>query len=512
MSSRAELRALYVNDPAAFKLSGATPPVVRLFDLEALELIDGPPPKIWSYKDFRGYQRWMSDTIMSLDGVFLAAEMGLGKTAAVLWAIRNLIDLDEIKKVLIVAPLKVADITWPEEIAKWGFARDLTYVVVTGTVEERKIALRQPADIHIINRENVVWLQQFWGRRWPYDMLVYDEASRLKRGSKRTKGTVRADGSKGFKRQSEFGILHKMRWSFKKVVELSGTPSPNGVIDLWGPMFIIDGGKRLGLSRTKFIERWFKYDPYTYKTEPHEWSEKEIMERIDDRFFSLKEADYLEVPPLVLADHWIDLPPKAREMYKRLERDMVLEEFDIEAVNNGVLTNKLLQLANGSLYLEDGSSVRVHEEKLDVLDSIMAEAMGQPVLLGYQFRFDREAIAKRFPYARFFGDGKNDKRDWDAGKIKLLVTHPASAGHGLNLQFGGNIQVWFGLTWSLELYQQFIKRLQRSGQMSDRVFLHRILARRTADEAMVRTLGIKGITQDRITDAVRAQVAGHLHE
>lgn len=504
--NQAEIKKRYALDPAAFALSGDTPPPVRLFDIEALELLDGPPDIIRSYSDFRQYQRWMTSAIVSLPGVFLAAEMGLGKTAATLKAIRMLLDLGEVKKVLIVAPLKVCDLTWPEEIAKWAFARDLTYVVATGDEWDRRIALRQDAEIHIINRENLVWLQQYWGRHWPYDMLVYDEASRLKGGSKRTKGNVRADGTKSRRRISEFGTLRRMRWSFKKVVLLSGTPAPNGLIDLWGPLFIIDLGKRLGTSKTKFEQRWFVKQYNGYKLTPHEWSEGEIMERIDDVFYSLKEADYLEVPPIVPVDHWIDLPPKVREIYKRMERDCVLEEFDAEAVNEGVLTNKLLQLANGSIYGDDGTAHRVHDEKLDVLESIMAEAAGQPVLLGYQFKFDAEAIRKRFPYARFFGENKSDKQDWDKGRIKLLVTHPASAGHGLNLQFGGNIQVWYGLTWSLELYQQFIKRLARSGQMADRVFLHRILARKTADEAMVKTLDIKGVTQDRITDAVKAHV------
>lgn len=478
------------------------------FDLEGLELIHGPPPVILSQADFRGYQRWMARMILRLPAVFLAAEMGLGKTAATLWAIRTLLDIGEVTRVLVVAPLKVAEITWPEEIAKWSFARSLRYSVVTGTHDERVAALRLPADIYIINRENVVWLEKHLGaRRWTFDMLVYDEASRLKGGSKRTKGNVRKDGTQMPKRRSEFGTLNIMRYTFKKVVELSGTPAPNGCIDLWGPMYLIDKGQRLGTSISAFRDRWFKLKRSGYGYEAHDWSEGEIMSRISDVFFSLKEADYLEVPPLVPVDHWVTLPPKAREIYRRMQRQMILPEFDVEAVNNGVLTNKLLQLANGSIYSADGSSVRVHDEKLGALESIIAEAMGQPILLAYEFRFDREAITKRFPFVRWFGDTKNDKRDWDAGRIKVMGTHPASAGHGLNLQLGGNIEVWYGLTWSLELYLQFIKRLARSGQMADRVFLHRILARDTADESMVKLLDVKGITQDRITDAVKADVA-----
>jgi SNF2 family DNA or RNA helicase len=478
--------------------------------LRAQELIYGPPPKIFSFTDFRVYQKWMSKLILMLPAVFLAAEMGLGKTAAVLKAVRQLLDLGEVTKILVVAPVKVADYTWPEEIAKWAFARDLSFSVITGDEDERRIAVRQDVEIHIINRENLVWLQRYWGRHWPYDMLVYDEASRLKQGNKCSKGNVRADGTKSVRRVSEFGTLRKMRWSFKKVVLLSGTPAPNGLIDLWGPIYIIDLGERLGTSKTKFIDRWFSRNKYNYRIEPHDWSEKEIMGRIDDVFYSLKEEDYLSLPPLIPVDHWVDLPPKAMDIYRRMEKDMVLDEFDAEAVNNGVLTNKLLQIANGSVYDAEGKAHRIHDEKLDVLDSIMAEAAGRPVLLAYQFQFDCDAIRKKFPYARFFGEHKDDKRDWDEGKIRLLVTHPASAGHGLNLQFGGNIMVWYGLCWSLELYLQFLKRLHRSGQLADRVFLHRIMARRTVDEAMEKVLTVKGVTQDRIMQAVKAHVEDNL--
>lgn len=510
--SKAEAKALYARDLAAFAETGWPAPSMRLCDLDLIEMIDGPPDVILGYDKFRAYQKWMTEAILNIEGVFLAAEMGLGKTAAVLKAIRMLIDLGEIESVLIIAPIHVANETWPEEIAKWAFARGLTYSVITGDENDRRIAVRRKVDIHIINRENVVWLQKHLGRRWKYDMLVYDEASRLKGASKKTAGNVRQDGTKAAARLSEFGALRRMRFSFKRVVLLSGTPAPNGLTDLWGPIYILDMGKRLGQSKTAFLERWFTYDAYKFKHFPHEWSKGEITERISDVFFALKEADYLTLPPKMTIDHWVDLPPKAREIYRRMARDMSLAEFNVEAVNNGVLTNKLLQIANGSLYVEDGDAVRLHEAKLDALDSIIAEAAGQPILLGYEFKFDVLAIKKRFPFARIFGESSADKRDWDRGRIKLLVTHPASAGHGLNFQFGGNIQVWFGLSWSLELYLQFLKRLHRSGQMADRVFVHRILARKTADEAMVRLLDVKGVTQDMITDAVKATVRKEQHE
>jgi len=489
----------------------------RPFDIRAIELIEGPPATILTLRNFRSYQGWMSEIIYDQPFVFLGAEMGLGKTGAVLRALVRLMNDGIIKKPLIVAPLKVAEDTWPDEIATWDFSRHLTYRVVTGDVEQRIAALEYPADVTIINRENIVWLQEYLGsRKFDYDMLIYDEASRLKSGSKRTKPQKRKDGSKAqHSNLSEFGILRQMRFRFKKVVELSGTPAPNGLVDLWGPIFIGDLGKRLETSRTKFLRRWFYEDRYAHTIEPRHGAEEEIMERISDVFFSLREEDYLTLPPMLIKDHYVDMPAKAMLQYRRFEKDFVLEEFDLEAVNGGVLTNKLLQFANGSLYTEktneEGEIVRnvehVHDAKLDVLESIMAEAMGRPVLMAYSFQFDMERIKKRFPFVRVFGEGTNDTKDWNAGKFKLMLTHPASAGHGLNFQHGGNVMVWYGLTWSLELYQQFIKRLHRSGQKAEHVLLHRILTRGTVDERVVHLLGQKGMTQDRITEAVRLRVA-----
>lgn len=493
-------------------------------DLEALELIYGPPDDILNYYNFRSYQRWMADLIVKQD-VLLGAEMGLGKTAATLYAVREMLDAGTITSVLIVAPLKVAEETWPAEIAKWDFARDLTYRVVTGEAEERKAALRHEAQITIINRENLVWLQQTLGvRRWKFDMLVYDEASRLKGGKKRTKPQPRADGSVPPKKLSEFGILRRMRYSFKRVVELSGTPSPNGLIDLWGPIFMIDLGKRLGTSISAYERRWFRKDRWSYSVEPFDHSEREIMSRIGDVFYSLREEDYLTLPPLIPVDHWVTLTPPQMKRYKQFEREAAMEVRNragereiVEAVNGGVLTGKLLQFANGSMYLGDKfdeetggklpkESVKIHDRKLEVLDSIVAEAMGTPILLAYSFQFDRDAILKRFPFARLYGETKNDMRDWNAGKIKLLIMHPASAGHGLNFQHGSNIAVWYGLTWSLELYRQFMKRLHRSGQKADKVFLHRILTRGTMDENVIAALQARGATQDSITEAVRVRL------
>ena len=497
----------------------------HLCDIEAIELIYDPPDTILYAYNFRAYQKWMAEQIVDLDGVFLGAEMGLGKTGATLWAIRQLLDSGEIKKVLVIAPLRVAEETWPEEIRTWDFARDLTYRVVTGTEPERRAALRQPAQITIVNRENLRWLLKGIGmKRWNFDMIVYDEGSRLKRGVLMTNPRANKQGVTPDPKMTELGCLTRVSGKTKKMVILSGTPSPNGLVDLFGPIFAIDQGKRLGSSMTAFKQRWFREDQYTKTVDPLPGAEPEIMRRLEDIFFSLKEEDYLDLPPLVIRDHKIKLPKKAMLRYREMEKHMAIELKGsrgdtelIEAVNKGVLTQKLLQIANGSVYTgpiwdemkEDWlpkESIKLHDAKLEALDSIVEEAAGRPILVAYSFQFDKDAIVKRFPYARVFGERKSDMRDWNAGRIKMLVTHPASAGHGLNFQKASNIAVWYGLTWSLELYRQFVKRLHRSGQKEDRVFLHRLLAEGTADMNVVEVLKMRGTTQDQITDAVRIRL------
>jgi len=486
----------------------------HLTDIEAIELLYGPPEEVLCYANFRPYQKWMAQKMIDLPGTYIGAEMGLGKTAAVLWAIQHLVAKGLIKNVLIIAPLRVAEETWPEEIAKWDFARHLTYRVVTGTPEERRAALKRPARITIVNRENLRWLLKGIGmKRWNFDMIVYDEASRLKKGVTRTNPQPRKDGTVGDPGLTELGVLHRVHGKTKKIIELSGTPSPNGLIDLFGPIFALDQGKRLGASLAAYKRRWFATDRYTDKVSPFPHAEREIMENIEDIFFSLREEDYLDLPPMISVDHVVHMTKKEMQGYKDFERETAIEVLDkwgepevIEAVNNGVLTGKLLQYANGSLYREDHTAFKIHDHKMGVLESIIEEAAGRPILVAYSFKFDKDAIKKKFPWCRVFGENKNDMRDWNAGKIKMLVTHPASAGHGLNFQKASNIAVWYGLTWSLELYRQFIKRLHRSGQKEDKVFLHRILTAGTGDFDVLEVLKQRGATQDQITEAVRVRL------
>lgn len=485
----------------------------------AEEIINGFPVTL-TENDFEDYQWWMSDLLQKNETVLLGAFMGSGKTATTLHAFWKLWKKGKARKALVIAPKNVAADTWPDEIMCWDFAREFHYACCVGDEPTRLAALEEEADIIIINRENVRWLYEQKGIRWfrQFDVLIYDEASRLKAGNKRTAGNVRKDGSVSRKRLSEFGYMGKIRQKFKWVWELAGTPNPNGIIDLWGPIYILDKGARLGTSRTKFLERWFRYNMYTKTHEPFDHSEEQVMERLKDIFFCLKEEDYLKLPPLQVVDRWVNLSPKHLKMYREFERTQALDEFDVEAVNNGVLCNKLLQFANGSIYAPDDDpeeewnphkkpvAKHIHNRKLDELGSIFEEAGGRPVLIAYSYKFDIHAIKKRYPWVRAYGETPNDLREWNAGKLKAMILHPASAGHGLNFQHGGNIAVWYGLNWSLELYQQFNKRLHRRGQKGQFVRLYRILARDTNDVRVAANLEQKAITQDRITDTVRVRV------
>ena len=468
-------------------------------------LLEGGPLHERREVDLRDYQRWMFEQIIKHPRLMLGAEMGLGKTAAVLLAVSRLLRAGRIKKVLIIAPVKVAQETWPEEIATWDFSRDLDYSLIYGQEWERLEHLHRPGpQIHIINRENLVWLWRTLGaRNWPYDMIVYDEASRLKAGNLETAPTKRADGSYSVPKLSEFGALERMGRFAKRIVAMTGTMSPNGLIDLWGPYYILDGGKRLGHKKTDFQNRWFTYNHYTKVRKPQPHAFQEITERIADITFTLRSDDYLQLPPLVKSERWVRLEPAVMDQYRRRQAEFMLEEHDVEAVNSGVLANKLLQLANGSVYNDDGEDVPLHDAKLDELEQIYTGQKGEPMLIAYSYQFDLARIKKRFPKFRLLGEGKNDVRDWNMGKIPAMILHPASAAHGLNLQFGGSVIVMYGLTWSLELYLQLIKRLHRSGQKDDRVILHHILARGTYDERVMKVLRQREITQDSITDVFR---------
>lgn len=472
--------------------------------------------------DLRGYQWRLAERLFwdfgQKPGVLLSVDMGLGKTVTTATAIRWFLDCFLVRRVLIVAPLRVAQKTWPDEFEGWEHLRPLHWKCLVGKVGQKPTAQQRArwlreflddpkSEIAIINRENVVWLYrqlQAWNEPWPFDLLVYDESSRLKEGRKRTAG----------KNLSEFGVWTKVRKEMQFVIELTGTPTPKGLIDLWGQISLIDLGSRLGTTKTAFLRRWFTSVQVGQHVGAVKWSpmphaEDEIMGRVSDLMVSMRAEDYLELPPVVKNEVYVDLTAKEMADYKRFKKTLALEEHDIEAVNQGVLTNKLLQYANGSVYRQDPNDpdaprelVHIHDHKLAALESIVEETNGANLLVGWSFKFDRDRIRKRFPWARS-ADEEGVLDDWNAGKVRMLLTHPASIGHGMNVQFGGHHLVWFGLNSSLELYQQLSARLHRSGQPADRVYIHHILTRGTFDERLVEVLGERDATQERITDTTR---------
>lgn len=466
----------------------------------------------------RSYQRYLSDCIYGRPAVLGAAEMSLGKTGATLDGVKRLLADHPEWRCLIVGPLEVVKNTWPDEIGEWDHLKDLTYTVVVGDEIERKAALAVDAQLTLINRENLPWLWKTMGGAigWRWHVLVYDESSRLKGFVRRTPAVKYKAGKKiKVKPQlTEFGALAQARKLIKRVVELSGTPSPNGVIDLGGQAFILDQGERLGVTRKAFLEKYFDENQFSREIKPKPNAEAEIMERLKDVMIGLRAEDYIDLPPRHFNVIKVKLPPKVMRQYRDFEKTMVAEDYDVEALSRGVLVNKLLQFANGGLYRSDPDvwpavreTVAVHDSKIKALERIVEEAAGQSVLVAYSFQFDKERIRKKFPHAVFFDECKTFVKDWNAGKIKLGVAHPASIGHGLNLQHGAYIQVWFGLSWSLELWDQFNRRLARPGQRHHTVFIHVIVAEGTEDERQYESLQTKGITQDRITNRVRVRLA-----
>ncbi len=484
-----------------------------------------------SIQDLRISQTKIADCIVNNEGFMVAADMGVGKTGATLTAIRRLLDTFEAVHVLVIAPLLVAEETWPDEIEVWSHTAVLDYEVLTGPPERREQRARRLPELSIINRENVPWLVELWGDDWPYDTLIIDEMSSFKNPTKRNKPTKKvveeatariiASLPKGLEPEeieqavgkelkkvrgelTRFGSLCKVRKYIDRVVGLTGTPSPNGMLDIWSQYFLIDQGQRLGSSFSGYRTRWFDGDYMGYKYSLRGGAFEQIVERISDITISMKTEDFVDMPPVVYNTVPVKLPPKVMDAYKKFERTLLLEEHDIEAVNSGVLTGKLLQLANGSVYDEEGGVVEIHSLKLDALDHIIEEAAGAPVLVAYSYQFDLEKLKKRYPKAEVVGEAKNVVKRWNEGKIQLLLAHPQSAGHGLNLQYGGCITVWYGLSWSLEYYQQLNKRLHRPGQTRT-VFIHHIVAEGTMDERVMAVLPDKDATQNALLEATKYQ-------
>lgn len=443
------------------------------------------------------YQQYAINHVIdnSASGLFL--DMGMGKTVSTLTAIDDLILLGEVKKVLVIAPLRVAEDTWSTEVDKWDHLKHLRISKILGSKKQREEAIDTDADIYVTNRENVDWLVAECFNSWIWDMVVIDELSSFKSS-----------------KAKRFRALKKVRPYFKRIVGLTGTPAPNSLIDLWPQIYLLDGGQRLGKTITGYKERYFKpgrRNGYVvYNWELKEGSEEAIQNKISDICISMSAKDYLDIPERIDNRVEITLPVRVMDTYRQLEKDLVLEigEEDITAANAAVLTNKLLQLANGAIYSEDKEVVRIHDEKLDRLEEIIDIANGKPVLVFYNFKHDYDRISKMLTKNKIKNQALNtsdDIKKWNNGEIQVALLHPASAGHGLNLQYGGNIIVWFGLTWSLELYQQANARLHRQGQ-KETVIIHHLIVKGTVDEDVMNALGNKEVNQNMLLEAVKARL------
>ncbi len=441
------------------------------------------------------YQAYATQFILAHPVAAILLEMGLGKSVITLTAIGKLLTVGEVHRVLVIAPLRVARDTWPAEIRKWDHLSGLAFSVAVGTEAERRAALMADAPIHIINRENVPWLIESSGIPFGYDMVVIDELSSFKNHMAK-----------------RFKALMKIRHRVSRIVGLTGTPSGNGLMDLFAEYKLLDMGKRLGRFITGYRSDFFLPDKrgfdrvYTWK--PRKGAEEEIYRRISDITVSMKSTDYLRMPECLMVRVPVSMSEDERDQYDSLKQDLVLRlgpDCVIDAKSAASLCGKLSQMANGAVYTDDGGTALIHSRKLDALEDLVEAAYGKPLLIAYWFQHDIDRIQKRFPQVRILKSSR-DILDWNNGRIPLAAIHPASAGHGLNLQSGGSTLVWFGLTWSLEMYQQTNARLWRQGQDADTVVIHHIITEGTVDEDILDALTRKELTQDSLMNAVRARL------
>lgn len=439
------------------------------------------------------YQKRAEELVIRNQKIGLFLDMGLGKTVITMTAIQELMfDRFEVSSVLVIAPKRVAEDTWTREHAKWDHLKDLRISKVLGTAEQRRRALEAEADIYVIGRDNVVWLVQHLQnarKGWPFDMVVIDELSSFKNPQAK-----------------RFRALRKVMPYVKRVVGLTGTPSPNGLMDLWAEVYLLDRGERLGSTLGAYRERYFRPGArngyVVYKWEPLPGAKREIERRISDICISMSAADYLSLPKRIDNVIPVQLSPAEMQAYKTMETEQLLqiEGDDIAALNAAAVMTKLLQIANGSVYTAQGGVVRIHDAKLEALEEII-DTTGEPVLVFYSYKHDLAAIQSKVPGARIL-NGPADIADWNAGKVQVLLAHPASVGYGLNLQDGGHVIVWYGLTWSLELYQQANARLYRQGQEKP-VIIHHLIAEGTVDEEVMQALQHKDTSQAALLAALK---------
>lgn len=438
------------------------------------------------YTDTHDYQFRAIRHIKGQKGSGLFLDMGLGKTGSTLTATKEILDDFEIVKCLIVAPLRVANTVWHKEALEWEHLQDLDFSIVTGTLTDRLRALKQETRYYVINRENLVWLVDHYKSKWPFDMLVIDESSSFKNPTSK-----------------RFRALKKVLKYIKKRVILTGTPSPNGYMDLWSQIFILDDGEALGTSITRYRNTYFDKDFMGFNYTLKEGSEKKIQDKIKHLVISMKSEDYLNLPKFLPTVIDTPLPPKLLKQYKDFEEDMIMQMNgeNITAMSAAALSNKLLQFSSGAVYDEDGNYHVLHDLKFDTLDEIIEENPNDNMLVAYNFKHEKERLMKRYPEAVLMDKEGKAVEDWNKGKIKMLLAHPASAGHGLNLQHGGALMVWLGFNWSLELYQQFNKRLHRQGQKEVVRAMH--IAVGDVEYRLMRALAKKDATQFELMEALK---------
>ncbi len=451
-------------------------------------------------KDLHDYQKYAIDLILYKTFCALFLDCGLGKTVITLSAIMELLhNTFEVSRVLVVAPLRVARDTWSNECAKWEHLKHLRISKILGNKDERIRAINRRADIYIINRENIAWLVDHYKASFPYDMVVLDELSSFKNST-----------------SGRFNAIKKVRPYIKRIVGLTGTPAPNGLIDLWSQIYLLDKGERLGRFIGKYRRDYFSCFrlPNTnidIDFKPLAGAEQSIYDKLSDICISMKSADYIKMPERIDNFVEVSLDDKEEQLYSQLERDALLPFVtgDIDAVNAAALTNKLLQMANGAVYDENGSVKHIHDRKLDALEDLIEAANGKPLLIFYNFKHDKERIAKRFNAV----DLRSSESciAWNNGDIEIAMAQPASVGHGLNLQAGGSIIIWFGLNWSLELYSQANARLWRQGQKNT-VVVHHIVTKGTMDESVIAAIRKKGKGQAELIQALKARIGGGAYE
>lgn len=452
--------------------------------------------------DLHEYQKKAVEHIITHNYCGLFLEMGLGKTVSTLTAVEKLMyDYLEVNSVLVIAPKRVAETVWAEEAQNWEHLQHLTFSKIIGTERQRLEAFHKKADIHIISRDNIAWLCGICASNLPYDMLVIDELSSFKNHQ-----------------SQRFKALRLARPWIKRVVGLTGTPAPNGLIDLWPQIYLMDRGERLGKTITKYRSTYFTpgrsngYVVYNYNLQGG--AEQAIRNKIGDICISMQAQDYLHMPMLTSNVIRLSMPDDIQDAYDKFEKDSIMKlvnnEVEITALNAAGLSNKLLQFANGAIYDEDKNVYPIHDIKLKALEEIVEEACGKPVLVAWTYQFDRDRIMKYLSkYKPRELKTAKDIQDWNAGKVQLMLAHPASAGHGLNLQAGGNIIVWFGLTWSLELYQQFNARLYRQGQKQG-VIIHHLCMNQTHDEDVMLALRNKDRVQMSLMNSIKAKIDNYI--